>query len=542
MKTRLVIFASALFFLSCFIRADFLYSQNIGINITGTMPNSSAMLDVDVSGFAANNKKGLLIPRITAAQRDAIPSPVAGLLIYNITTNQINFYNSANWQTINDALSSSIIAGGTGTGGNVAINITGTAPDPSALLDIQSATQGLLPPRTTISSITSPVPGLLFYSTTTNRINFYDGITWQLPCDESVSTAAGGSQTSSGIAINSNGTAPNQSAILDISASTTGLLLPRITASERDALPSPAQGLVIYNSTSNRMEFFNGTQWRRLIYNLPTGVSASAGPNPICAGSTLTLTGGASDALNWSWTGPNGYTASLQNPTLANITTAGAGVYSLTTSNSCGSATTVNTASITVNGVPAQPSAITPGTGTTVCSGAGQTYAVSNISGTTYTWTYSGAGWSQTSGGTSNSITASATGSGTITVTPSNNCGNGPAQTLSITINTTPPTPVISWDGGASVPQYQSGSYNLSSNTTSGTDTWSCDKTWYWWGVCTTGPTTVSFGSTINACIKVAGTAVVSLTNAVGGCSSTGTYNLTISAGGSQGGPCSCLW
>jgi hypothetical protein len=85
---------------------------------------------------------------------------------------------------------------------------------------------------------------------------------------------------------------------------------------------------------------------------VPTSVTASASPNPLCAGNTLTLTGGATNATSWSWSGPNSYASTSQSPTITSITAAGAGVYSLTASNSCGSATAVSTSSVTVNALP----------------------------------------------------------------------------------------------------------------------------------------------------------------------------------------------
>lgn len=72
-------------------------SQNIGINATGSTPNSSAILDIsDVT-------KGLLIPRMTKAQRDAIPSPAFGLSVFQ-TTNDTGFYYRRNteWRKITD--------------------------------------------------------------------------------------------------------------------------------------------------------------------------------------------------------------------------------------------------------------------------------------------------------------------------------------------------------------------------------------------------------------------------------------------------------
>lgn len=51
-------------------------SQNISINENGADPDNTAMLDVSATD------KGILIPRMTAAQRLAIPSPANGLLVF----------------------------------------------------------------------------------------------------------------------------------------------------------------------------------------------------------------------------------------------------------------------------------------------------------------------------------------------------------------------------------------------------------------------------------------------------------------------------
>ncbi len=63
----------------------------------------------------------------------------------------------------------------------VAINADGSAPDGSAMLDVQSADKGFLPPRLTQaqrSVISSPVAGLQIFNTTTNRPNYYNGSAW----------------------------------------------------------------------------------------------------------------------------------------------------------------------------------------------------------------------------------------------------------------------------------------------------------------------------------------------------------------------------
>lgn len=70
-----------------------LYAQNIGINSTGATPDLKAMLDI------ASTTSGLLIPRMTTTQRDAITTPPNGLQIYNITTNTLDVYQSTQWKS-----------------------------------------------------------------------------------------------------------------------------------------------------------------------------------------------------------------------------------------------------------------------------------------------------------------------------------------------------------------------------------------------------------------------------------------------------------
>jgi hypothetical protein len=67
--------------------------------------------------------------------------------------------------------------------GNIIIQNGGTFTDlPSARLQVNSTTQGFLPPRgtnTQMLAIASPATGLMFYDTTNNKLNCYDGTTWQ---------------------------------------------------------------------------------------------------------------------------------------------------------------------------------------------------------------------------------------------------------------------------------------------------------------------------------------------------------------------------
>jgi hypothetical protein len=54
---------------------------------------------------------------------------------------------------------------------------------------------------------------------------------------------------------------PNASAILDVASTTQGFLPPRMTTTQRNAIASPAAGLIVYDTTLNLPHFFNGTIW-----------------------------------------------------------------------------------------------------------------------------------------------------------------------------------------------------------------------------------------------------------------------------------------
>jgi hypothetical protein len=57
---------------------------------------------------------------------------------------------------------------------------------------------------------------------------------------------------------------PDTSAALDITSTTRGLLLPRMTTTERNAISSPADGLVIYNTTDNKFQGRAAGAWADL--------------------------------------------------------------------------------------------------------------------------------------------------------------------------------------------------------------------------------------------------------------------------------------
>ncbi|MEL6972530.1 MAG: hypothetical protein AAFO02_20355 [Bacteroidota bacterium] len=63
------------------------------------------------------------------------------------------------------------------------------------------------------------------------------------------------------VGINADGSDPDASAMLDISSSDKGLLIPSMTEEERDLIQSPAEGLMIYNTTDSCFNYYTGLEW-----------------------------------------------------------------------------------------------------------------------------------------------------------------------------------------------------------------------------------------------------------------------------------------
>lgn len=87
----------------------------------------------------------------------------------------------------------------------------------------------------------------------------------------------------SGVAVGQNvaitdvdGYSPHASAMLDVNSATRGFLLPRLTATQMNAISAPSMGLLVFNTTANAVYMFNGTTWVNL---LSFGVSSLTAPD-----------------------------------------------------------------------------------------------------------------------------------------------------------------------------------------------------------------------------------------------------------------------
>ena len=96
-------------------------------NDSSAVPEASAMFEV------RSVDKGMLLPRMTTAQRDAIASPAPGLAIFNTTTNCLEYYTSIGWMSI--------------CGCSAPPVATITSPDSSYLNITSISVSALLPPN-----------------------------------------------------------------------------------------------------------------------------------------------------------------------------------------------------------------------------------------------------------------------------------------------------------------------------------------------------------------------------------------------------------
>ncbi len=110
------------------------HAQSVGIN--NNSPHASAMLDV------ASTNKGVLIPRLTQAQRLAIAGPAKGLLVFDSTSNSFWYNDGSAWQEIGSATNAWKLTGNSGT--DTAIHFIGTVDSMPLLFKVNNSKAGYI--------------------------------------------------------------------------------------------------------------------------------------------------------------------------------------------------------------------------------------------------------------------------------------------------------------------------------------------------------------------------------------------------------------
>ena len=134
-------FYQLFFFAALLLVTPSAFSQRVGIGTNA--PNPAAKLDI------SDTTMGLLVPRLTTAQRNNINTPPAGLWIYNKSQNLFNYYNGTVWVALDTSFAAGIASGGawnlTGNSGtNSSAHFIGTADNHPLVIKVNNAFAGYI--------------------------------------------------------------------------------------------------------------------------------------------------------------------------------------------------------------------------------------------------------------------------------------------------------------------------------------------------------------------------------------------------------------
>ena len=276
------------------------------VGIGTSTPDASAALELSAT------TKGFLPPRMTAAQRTAIATPATGLMVYQTDgTAGLYVYSGSAWIAQSDwysntgvpassfalVIPASITSSATANNGiganalnalisgdnnvalgydaakNVSTGANNTAVGYSALSATTGSGNTALGRSTGTTNTSGSNNTFLGQSSNASANNLTNATaigngaevtasnTIQLGNGSVTNVNTSGTiTTSSSVGIGT--TSPNSAASLEIVSTTKGLLLPRLTTVQRDAIGAPIPaGLLIFNTTDVKVQAYNGIFW-----------------------------------------------------------------------------------------------------------------------------------------------------------------------------------------------------------------------------------------------------------------------------------------
>lgn len=113
---------------------------------------------------------------------------------------------------------------------------------------------------------------------------------------------------------------PHASSLVNIQSTTKGFLMPRMTTTQRDAISSPATGLLVVNTTTSSIDMWTGSSWLSLAagsvgtvtsvgLSVPSWLSVSG--TPVTSSGTLAVTAASGQTANLFLATPDGSTGSV---------------------------------------------------------------------------------------------------------------------------------------------------------------------------------------------------------------------------------------
>ncbi len=313
-------------------------------------PNSSSIFDM------TSTSKGILIPRMTQTQRDAISSPATGLLIYQTdNTPGFYYYTGAGWSLLSGGSVSGSGSNGYITFWNGTNSVTGSSnlfwnatnnwlgintSNPQAPLQVNgrvyqdnlnfstffgynagqnqdgSGDRNVAMGYNALQNLTSGDQNAALgtdagKNVTTGTYSVFLGSNSQPSTNNNTNEIVIGYNTtglgSNTVVIGNSSitttalrgsvgigtTSPNSTSIMDLTSTSKGILIPRMTQTQRNAISSPATGLLIYQTDNTPgFYFYSGSSWTYL------------------GGTAGSITGSGSNGYITFWNGTNSVTGS----------------------------------------------------------------------------------------------------------------------------------------------------------------------------------------------------------------------------------------
>jgi gliding motility-associated-like protein len=184
-----------------------------------------------------------------------------------------------------------------------------------------------------------------------------------------------------------------------------------------------------------------------LVNPIPAAAAVSSN-SPVCATTNLNLTAASIAGASYSWTGPNGFTSTLQNPVITAATPVNSGTYAVTISVG-GCASAASSIKVLVTPLPAEPVLTS---NSPVCSGNLIELTSTTFADATYRWTGPNGFTSTQQNPIINNAAIANQGRYTVVITTPG-CTVTNTSFIDVKVNQTPNAPVINNNGALCIGQ-----------------------------------------------------------------------------------------
>lgn len=126
------------------------------------------------------------------------------------------------------------------------------------------------------------------------------------------------------VGINTDGSLPDNSAILDVKSVNKGILIPRLTYEQRNALPNPAEGLMVFCTDCGEegsLSMFSNRKWKS--FSLCSCPAPVPGDNMYSSGQIVWKWSPVVGATGYKWNTTNYYSSAIDLDTVCSITETG---------------------------------------------------------------------------------------------------------------------------------------------------------------------------------------------------------------------------